>query len=326
MDDTKRGLLAAGTVIPAHPLALTAARSLNEERQRGLTRYYRNAGAGGIAVAVHTTQFAIREHGLLERVLKLAREEWPHQRLAIAGVCGPTPQAQREALQARALGYDAVLLSLGALAHASIDELITHVEAIAALVPVVGFYLQPAAGGRVLPYEFWKRFARIDNVVAIKVAPFHRYQTLDVVRAVAESGRAQEIALYTGNDDNIINDLLTTYRFGNVEVPIVGGLLGQWAVWTQRAVKIHREIRTLRESRADIPQSLLTLNAALTDANAALFDAANQYQGCIVGIHEALRRQGLLDGVWCLDPKEDFGPGQMDEINRVHAAYPELQD
>jgi dihydrodipicolinate synthase/N-acetylneuraminate lyase len=326
MDDSKRALLRQGTVIPAHPLALNGAREFDTARQRGLTRYYRDSGAGGIAVAVHTTQFAIREAGLLEPVLRLAREEWPSDRLAIAGVCGLTGQAKNEANLAKALGYDAALLSLAALREATQNEAIAHVESIAEILPVVGFYLQPAVGGSVLPYGFWERFARIPNVVAIKIAPFHRYQTLDVVRAVAASGRAHEIALYTGNDDNIINDLLTTYEFDGVRVPIVGGLLGQWAVWTRRAVEMLREIQALRVSGAPIPAKWLTLNTQLTDANAALFDAANQFHGCIVGIHEALRRQGLLDGVWCLDPNESFGPGQLSEIDRVMRAYPRLQD
>jgi dihydrodipicolinate synthase/N-acetylneuraminate lyase len=322
---TLRSQLLEGLVIPAHPLALNASRQLDESRQRGLTRYYAAAKAGGIAVGVHTTQFTIRNHGLLEPVLRMAREEWSSG-IAIAGICGPTPQATAEAELATRLGYDAGLLSLSAFAQASEEDMLAHARTIASIIPVVGFYLQPAVGGRVLSYSFWRRFAEIDNVVAIKVAPFHRYQTIDVMRAVAASGRAGEIALYTGNDDNIINDLLTVYEFNGVRLRMVGGLLGQWAVWTGRAVEILERIKALHRTCAPIPADLLTLNAALTDANAAIFDVANNFHGCIAGIHEVLRRRGLLDGIWCLDPHEALGPGQLAELDRVIAAYPQLQD
>lgn len=318
---TLRQQLLEGMVIPAHPLALNANRQLDEARQRGLTRYYERSGTGAIAVGVHTTQFTIRDHQLLEPVLKMAVEEWP--RLAIAGVCGAAKQATAEATLARDLGYHAGLLSLAALRDATEDQLIQHVQTIAGIIPVIGFYLQPAVGGRVLSYRFWRRFAEIENVVAIKVAPFHRYQTIDVMRAVAESGRAGEIAIYTGNDDNIINDLLTVYDFNGVQIRMVGGLLGQWAVWTKRAVQILNEIHAIQ---GNIPTHLLTLNAQWTDANAAIFDVANHFHGCIAGIHEVLRRQGLLDGIWCLDPNETLGPGQLEEIDRVLRAYPHLQD
>jgi len=311
-----------GLVIPAHPLALTADRQLNEANQRGLTRYYAKAGAGGIAVAVHTTQFTIRDHGLLEPVLKMAIEEWkPTGRLAIAGVC-----AANEADLAAKLGYDAGLLSLATFRNSTEDEMLAYAKSVSQTLPVVGFYLQPAVGGRVLSYSFWRRFAEIDNVVAIKVAPFHRYQTIDVMRAVAESGRASEIAIYTGNDDNIINDLLTVYQFGDVQLRMVGGLLGQWAVWTHRAVEILNEIKHYHRHHLPVPEKMLTLNAQLTDANAAIFDVANQFHGCIAGIHEVLRRQGLLEGIWCLDPNEGLGPGQLAELDRVLSAYPQLQD
>lgn len=317
-----RSRLFDGLVIPAHPLALTASRQLNEANQRGLTRYYANAGAGGIAVAVHTTQFSIRDHGLLEPVLKMAIEEWqPTGRIAIAGVC-----AANEANLAAKLGYDAGLLSLAPFRNSTEDEMLAYAKAVSETLPVVGFYLQPAVGGRVLSYGFWHRFAEIDNVVAIKVAPFHRYQTIDVMRAVAESGRAGEIAIYTGNDDNIVNDLLTVYQFGDVKLRMVGGLLGQWAVWTQRAVEILNEIKHYHRHHLPVPERMLTLNAQLTDANAAIFDVANQFHGCIAGIHEVLRRQGLLEGIWCLDPNEGLGPGQLAEIDRVLSAYPHLQD
>jgi len=316
--------LREGIVIPAHPLALNAARKLDERRQIALTRYYQEAGAGGIAVGVHTTQFAIREpkHGLLRRVLELAKTAGM---VLIAGVCGHMEQALREAQLARELGYHAGLLSLGALQNAADDELIRHCDAVAREIALVGFYLQPAAGGRVLSFEFWKRFVEIPNVVAIKIAPFNRYQTFDVVRAVAGSGRASEIALYTGNDDAIVIDLLTEYSVGATRLRIVGGLLGHWACWTRKAVELLQECKRVRESKA-VPASLLTLAAQVTDCNAAFFDAANNFAGCIPGIHEVLRRQGLLEGVWCLDPAEALSPGQADEITRVLRSYPHLND
>ncbi len=314
-----RAKLCEGRVIPAHPLALTADRRLDERRQRALSRYYLAAGAGGLAVGVHTTQFAIREPqvALLEPVLRLAAEEMRgHDVVKIAGVVGPAPQAAREAELARSLGYDAALLSL-----AGVDDLMRHVRTIASIIPVFGFYLQPAVGGRLLPYDFWKRFVQIDNVVAIKVAPFNRYQTLDVVRALAESQRS-DIALYTGNDDNILLDLVTEFDFrGGRTVRFAGGLLGHWAVWTQRAVE---HLNMTRQGA--ITPAMLTLAQQITDANAALFDAANGFRGCIAGLHEVLRRQGLLEGRWCLDPTEDLSPGQMEEIDRVVKAYPELTD
>ncbi len=318
-----RSYLAAGHVIPAHPLALDAARKLDERRQRALTRYYLDAGAGGIAVGVHTTQFAIREprFGLFRPVLELAMEEMRQGTVAkIAGVCGPTPQALQEAELAASLGYDAALLSLGALSKASVAEMIAHARSVAAVIPVIGFYLQPSVGGRLLPFSFWREFAEIENVVAIKIAPFNRYQTLDVVRAVVESGRAAEIALYTGNDDNIIVDLLTAFDFGGRVTRIVGGLLGHWAVWTNTAVD------HLQATRMDKAASLLTLAQQVTDANAALFDPAHQFHGCIAGLHEILRRQGLLEGRWCLDPDEDLSEGQSEEIDRVCRVYPHLMD
>jgi dihydrodipicolinate synthase/N-acetylneuraminate lyase len=312
-----RERLREGAVIPAHPLALTAERTLDERRQRALTRYYLAAGAGGVAVGVHTTQFEIRDCGLLAPVLELAMEELRRaESIRIAGIVGKTAQAVKEAELAARLGYHAGLLSLGAMASASVPELLEHARVVASVIPLFGFYLQPAVGGRVLPYEFWRAFAEIENVVAIKIAPFNRYQTIDVIRAVAESGR--EIALYTGNDDNILLDLLTPYRFGETTLRIVGGLLGHWAVWTRRAVE-------LLEQRCGLNDSL-TLAIEITDSNAAFFDAANGFRGCIAGIHEVLRRQGLLAGRWCLNPREDLSPGQMEEIDRVYRAYPRLND
>jgi dihydrodipicolinate synthase/N-acetylneuraminate lyase len=313
-----REQLREGVVIPAHPLALTAERKLDEHRQRALTQYYLAAGAGGVAVGVHTTQFEIRQAGLFEPVLELAMEELRGKDVVkVAGIAGPTAQAVREAQFAAGRGYDAGLLSLGALKEAPVDELLTHVRLIAEIIPIFGFYLQPAVGGRILPYEFWRRFAEIENVVAIKMAPFNRYQTIDVVRAVADSGR--EIALYTGNDDNIVVDLLTPFRFGQRTLRVVGGLLGHWAVWTRCAVELLDRIH-----RQPHDPDLLTLAVEITDANAAVFDVANQFRGCIPGIHEVLRRQGLLEGHWCLNPKEELSPGQMEEIDRVYRAYPHL--
>lgn len=320
-----RVLLDDGVAIPAHPLALNRQRRLDERRQRALTRYYLAAGVGGLAVAVHTTQFAIRDAkiGLYEPVLALAAEEMDRARrplVRIAGICGQTKQATAEAKIASRLGYHAGLLSLTAWREADEDSIIAHCRMVAEIVPVVGFYLQPSVGGRVLPYSFWRRFAEIEDVVAVKIAPFNRYQTLDVVRAVMAAGR-DDIALYTGNDDNIVADLITPLRFAGRERRIVGGLLGQWSVGTRRAVELLERCQRERAS-----SELLGLGTELTDFNAACFDAANGFQGCIAGLHEVLRRQGLLEGVWCLDERESLGPGQLAEIDRVLRAYPHLND
>jgi hypothetical protein len=319
-----RDKLRSGLVIPAHPLALNSQRRLDERRQRALTRYYLAAGAGGIAVAVHTTQFAIREHGLLEPVLQLANEECRARDIVkVAGVCGKRPQAVPEAQLAARLGYAAALLSLAALKEESIAELVDHARAIASIIPVMGFYLQPSVGGRPLPYEFWQRFLEIENVVAIKIAPFNRYQTIEVVRALAASGRANEVALYTGNDDNILNDLGAVFDFGGQHIRFAGGLLGHWAVWTKIAVS---HLAVAKANQNTISSELQSLAPQVTDANAAIFDPAHHFRGCIPGIHEILRRQGLLEGRWCLDPQEELSPGQMDDIDRVCKAYPHLQD
>ena len=322
-----RQQLRHGLAIPAHPLALNARRKLDERRQRALSRYYIAAGVGGLAVGVHTTQFAIRDPqvGLFKPVLELAKEEMDRATaplVRIGGICGMTPQATTEAALLRELGYHAGLLSLGAMRDASEDEMIAHCRAVAEILPIVGFYLQPSVGGRLLSYSFWRRFAEIENVVAIKIAPFNRYQTLDVVRAVIEAGR-DDIALYTGNDDSIVTDFLTPFRFGGQERQrrIVGGLLGHWSVWTQRAVELLEQCR-----HADATPGLLRLGVEVTDSNAAFFDAANGFRGCIAGLHEILRRQGLLEGLWCLDEKETLSPGQLEEIDRVHRAYPHLND
>ena len=335
LDSQVAAILRKGVVIPAHPLALNAQRKLDERRQVALTRYYCDAGAGGVAAGVHTTQFAIRDPrvGLFEPVLRLVAstiadlERSSGRRvLKIAGVCGPTAQAVREAAFARELGFDLGLLSLAAMSAASDTELIAHCRTVALEIPLFGFYLQPAVGGRALSYEFWREFCQIEAVAAVKVAPFNRYQTLDVVRGVADSGRAAEIALYTGNDDNIIPDLLADFRLHNGTFHFSGGLLGQWAVWTKCAVEI---LETIQHSRCDGGRGALDIlvrSASLTDANAALFDVRNDFAGCIAGLHEILRRQGLLAGRWCLDPDEDLSPGQLEEIDRVCASYPELQD
>jgi dihydrodipicolinate synthase/N-acetylneuraminate lyase len=317
-------------VIPAHPLALTSERRLDERRQRALSRYYLAAGAGGLAVGVHTTQFAIREPrcGLLRPVLELAAETARASRgrpLLVAGACGDTRQAITEARLAAELGYDLVLVQLGALANAPDNVLVEHCRAIGDVLPLFGFYLQPAVGGRPLSYAFWRRLAELESLRAIKIAPFNRYATLDVMRAVADSGRADQIALYTGNDDHIVLDLLTCYEFGQTRVGMVGGLLGHWAVWTQRAVQLVEEIHAARTGGC-IPGALLTRAEAVTDSNAAFFDPAHAFAGSIAGLHEVLRRQGLLAGRWCLDPNEDLSPGQMEQIDRVYASYPQLND
>jgi hypothetical protein len=336
MDSRIQQVLNTGTVIPAHPLALNVNRQLDERRQRALSRYYVAAGAGGLAVGVHTTQFAIREPhvGLLEPVLSLAAEEMDRADKArdvplvrVGGICGRTKQAVAEAKLLRDLKYSAGLLSLAMVKDLDDKSLVGHCKEIAEVLPVIGFYLQPAVGGRVLSYKFWRQFVEIENVVAIKIAPFNRYHTLDVVRAVAQSGR--EIALYTGNDDNIVIDLVTPYRFQvdgkQKELRIVGGLLGHWAVWTKRAVDLLAECH--RSALADrVPQSLLEKAIHVSDCNAALFDSAHQFAGCIAGLHEVLRRQHLFEGIWCLDPRESLSPGQKEEIDRVYCAYPELSD
>ncbi len=332
MDREIQQQLLRGIVIPAHPLALTSKRKLDERRQRALTRYYCDAGAGGIAVGVHTTQFAIRDAqvGLFAPVLELAAatmHEWEgahNQRLVkVAGVCGPTAQAVCEAAFAREIGYDLGLLSLAALREASLADLILHCRRVAEEIPLFGFYLQPAVGGRLLPYEFWREFLTIENIVGIKVAPFNRYQTLDVVRALAGSGRSNEVALYTGNDDNIVTDLLTEFRVAAKPIRFAGGLLGHWAVWTKRAVEL---LEGIKAATPNDVFNLLARSAAVTDTNAAFFDAKNNFVGCIAGLHEVLRRQGLLVGRWCLDPHEDISPGQLEEIDRIYSAYPHLND
>ncbi len=335
LDSLKKGL-----VIPAHPLALTPERKLDEKHQRALTRYYLDAGSGGLAVGVHTTQFEIRKPdvGLLRPVLELANDtmteyEENHptsQIIRIAGICGKTEQAVKEAQLAREIGYHIGLLSLGAYKEAPINELITHAQRVAEEIPLMGFYLQPSVGGRVLDFDFWAQFCEIQNAVAIKIAPFNRYQTLDVVRAVAETGRENDIALYTGNDDNILVDLLSTYKLNvsgkTVEVPIVGGLLGHWAVWTKQAADLLEQAHDITHHGKQIPQEMLSLAIQITDTNAAFFDPPHNFAGCIAGIHEVLCRQGLLQGRWCLNPEEDLSPGQMEEIDRVYAANPHLND
>ena len=332
-----RAALLEGLVIPAHPLALNANRQIDERRQRALSRYYLEAGAGGLAVGVHTTQFQIHSNGMLEPVLRMAMEEMQrHERatgksvVKVAGIVGRTEQALREARLAAGLGYEAGLLSLAALRDAGNDELIQHASLVAREIPVVGFYLQTAVGGRRLDYDFWRRFFDIENVVAVKAAPFNRYQTLDILRALADSGRGNEIALYTGNDDHIVLDLIGGARFSDDPsgpfVGFVGGLLGQWAAFTKRAVEMLDELRALRKSGEPVPQEWFAKANALTDINAALFDVANDFRGCIAGIHEALRRQGLLEGTWCLDPHETLSPGQVEEIDRIWRAYPSMRD
>lgn len=338
-----RDRLLEGIAIPAHPLALDENRALDERHQRGLSRYYLAAGAGGLAVGVHTTQFEIHDAkiGWYRPVLELAAEEAERfsraggerpameRPVMIAGIVGSTDQALREAADARDIGYDCGLLSLAALGDASDDALIEHARAVAEVLPLFGFYLQPAVGGRVLTYAFWRRLAEIERLVAIKIAPFDRYQTLDVVRAVADAGRIGEVALYTGNDDNIIVDLLTKYPARHPHnsdgVHIAGGLLGHWAVWTKTAVELLEEVKVARQ-RESIPSTLLTRAVEVTDANSAFFDPQHGFAGSIAGIHEVLRRQGLLANRHTLNPAEGLSPGQLAEIDRVYAAYPHLND
>lgn len=329
--------LLEGQVIPAQPLALTSERHLDERYQIALTRYYVASGARGLAVGVHSTQFEIRQpqHNLLKPVLELASQtvdeelsRSPRSFIKIAGICGDTKQAIAEAGLARELGYHAGLLSLAAFGAADDKVLWEHCRAVAQVIPIIGFYLQPSVGGRVLPLSFWRGFTEIENVVAIKIAPFNRYQTLDVVRAVIESGR-EDIALYTGNDDNIVVDLLTKFRFAANGKPaerrIVGGLLGHWAVWTKRAVELLDEIKIARQA-PQIEAVWLSRAADVTDANAVLFDVVHAFAGCIPGIHEVLRRQGLMRGTWCLNPHEVLSPGQSEELDRIYRAYPHLHD
>ena len=328
-------LLAQGAVIPAHPLALDARRRFDARRQRALTRYYVDAGAGGLAVGVHTTQFAIREHGLYETVLRSAmqdRLDWDQRPMAmIAGLCGGTAQAKNEARIAVGLGYHAGLLSLAALAGAPEDQLIAHCEAVAQEIPLVGFYLQTAVGGPVLSSEFWRRFASIPNALAIKVAPFNRYRTLDVVRGLVAARAEERVFLYTGNDDHIVLDLALPFvamRDGApVSVRFRGGLLGHWSVWTRSAVDQLARIKAeLTRAAGSLGPDLLALDARVTDCNSAFFDVANNFHGCIAGCHEVLRRQGLLEGIWCLDPAEGLGAGQDSEIDRVYRMHGDLSD
>lgn len=330
--------LMEGTVIPAFPLALNEDRTFNETYQRALIRYYLDAGVGGLAVGVHTTQFAIRDPhiGLYEPLIRIGNEEVEafEKRtgktiIKIAGVCGPIEQAVKEASLAKGQGYDAVLLSTGGLPSYSEEMLLERAGIVADILPVIGFYLQPSVGGRVLSYDYWSRLCELDRLVAIKAAPFNRYQTLDVVRAAAFSSRSGSIALYTGNDDNIVVDLLSTYRFEKdnkiYEKRFIGGLLGHWSMWTRTVVEIFEKLKKASAQEA-IPRELLTLANQITDCNAAFFDVANGFKGVIPGVHEVLRRQGLLKGIWCLDPEETLSPGQAEEIDRVYRMYPQLND
>jgi dihydrodipicolinate synthase/N-acetylneuraminate lyase len=330
-------VLRRGAVIPAHLLALDGERKLDARRQRAMTRYYLDAGAGGVAVGVHSTQFAIREVGLYEPVLELAMEtarEWEplggrRPLFMVGGLAGRTEQAVREARIARTLGYHAGLLSLAAMKGASEDQLVAHCRAVADQIPLVGFYLQPAVGGIHLPTTFWRRFAEIDNVVAIKMAPFHRYRTLDVIRGVAAARAEERITLYTGNDDHIVMDLLAPFTVMRDGAPVTlrirGGLLGHWSVWTRAAVQLLDRIHAA-VAAGQAPMELLALDSQVTDCNAALFDVAHDFHGCIAGCHEVLRRQGILQGTWCLDPQEGLSPGQAAELTRVQRDYPHLTD
>ncbi|MBG89897.1 MAG: dihydrodipicolinate synthase family protein [Verrucomicrobiales bacterium] len=338
MDAGIKQSLERGMVIPACPLALTNERTFDEQRQRALIRYYHAAGAGGLAIGVHTTQFAIRDpqHGLYKPVLELAKDELDQcdatgerTMVRVGGICGQTAQAVREAGVLAELGYHAGLLNLGALGGSSDEELFEHCKAVAEVIPVFGFYLQASVGGCELPFSFWRRFAEIENIVAIKIAAFDRYQTIDVIRALAETDRS-DISLYTGNDDNIVMDLLTPYRFDvdgkPVERRFVGGLLGHWAVWTSKAVELLEQCHRIVEKNDPVSQDMLRLANEVTDCNAVLFDASHDFRGCIPGLEEVLCRQGLLSNNYCLDPKELLSPGQAEEIDRICRAYPHLTD
>lgn len=331
-------ILHNGTIIPAIPLVLDENRRFDQKKQRRLVRYYLEAGAGGVAAAVHTTQFEIRDpkHQLLRPVLQAVAEEIDDFEEAtgktlvrIAGVCGESAQACEEAQLAKELNYDAVLLSPGGLNHLSEEKMLERTRKVAAIMPVIGFYLQNSVGGRRFSFSYWKELANIPNVAAIKSAPFNRYQTLDLVRGCAASSRRDEVALYTGNDDNIVVDLLTPFEFDidgqHVTKRFVGGLLGHWCVWTHNAVRLFEQIKACQEKDV-IPAGLLTLAAQVTDCNGAFFDVANGFQGCIAGVHEVLRRQGLMDGIWCLNPEETLSEGQQQEIDRVYRMYPRLND
>ena len=334
-----RTSISNGTVIPAHPLALTQKRTLDVRRQRALTRYYIDAGAGGLAVGVHTTQFAIREAGLYAEVLRLATDtarNWEGQRpknsaplAMIAGLVGRTDQAKREADTAADLGYHAGLLSLGAWRGASEDDIIEHCRAISERIPLFGFYLQPAVGGVPLSVGFWRRFVEIENVIGVKIAPFNRYATIDVIRGVALARAEDRIALYTGNDDHILLDLLTPFIVDRARERVVlrirGGLLGHWSVWTKSAVALFRRCHAAAAQDL-VPSDLLAEDSKVTACNAAIFDVANNFHGVIAGCHEVLRRQGLLAGTWCLDPREGLSPGQAEAIAEVARSFPELTD
>ncbi|WP_166866854.1 dihydrodipicolinate synthase family protein [Salinibacterium sp. ZJ70] len=333
LPDTPLGVFRSGTVIPAHVLSLTEDLRIDERRQRALTRYYLDAGVGGLAVGVHTTQFAIRAAGLYGDVLSLAAEtahDWTDRPIAlVAGVTGDTRQAAAEAQAAAGLGYTAALLNVAAWRERPEAETLAHVREIAEIMPIVGFALLPEVGGFHLSRDFWAEFASIPQVVGIKMAPFNRYRTIDIVRGVVDARAEERITLYTGNDDHIVADLLQPFavpRDGEtVTVRVRGGLLGHWSVWTKRAVEQFERLRALPDG-ADIPADLLALDTAVTDANAAVYDARNDFAGCIPGCHEVLRRQGLFAGTWCLDPNEQLSPGQLDLIDRAYRDYPELND
>jgi len=337
IDTTVLKAFRKGTVTPATPLALTEARTIDEKYQKALVRYYIDCGVGGIAIGVHSTQFEIREHGLYERLLALVSEEidkWSASQgkkiLKIAGVCGKTEQALNEASFALSAGYHAALVSLSALKGENPEQLLAHCRIVAEVIPIIGFYMQTSVGGIELSYEFWKEFAAIPNVLGIKIAPFDRYKTFDVVRAICDAGKENYITLYTGNDDNIVVDLLSEYKIetsaGTKNVRIKGGLLGHWCVWTKKAVELLDEVHSFIESGKDIPQHLLTRAMQITDSNAAFFDSKNKFAGCIPGLHEVLCRQGLMANTLCLNPEEILSKGQKEEITRIYNAYPHLND
>jgi len=326
-------ILKEGTVIPAHPLALKKNRKLDEKRQKALTKYYILSGAGGIAVGVHTTQFEIHNEkiGLYSPVLEISMEALKEEKVIdkvvkISGIYGDRKHALKEAKISSDYGYDAALVSLSKIKDKRENYLIDFLKEISEIIPVFGFYLQSAVGGRFLSYKFWCKFFEIENIAGVKIAPFNRYFTIDVIRAIIDTGREKEIPLYTGNDDNIIFDLITPFRFNNKEVRISGGLLGHWAFWTKKSVEIFNEVKEIVNNKKPIPPHILTLAAEITDADGAIFDAKNNFAGCIPGINEVLRRSGLLEGNWCLKPDEKLSRGQKEEIDRIYEMYPHLRD
>lgn len=284
-------------------------------------------------MGVHTTQFAIRKKGLYEPVLRLAVDTVSDLRarrpiIKVAGVSGTPEQAVAEAQLAADLGYDLALVIPGG--SKTEDELLEKVRLVSSVIPVFGFYLQPAVGGMPLSFKFWRILSDIEGVAAIKIAPFDRYRTFDVMRGVLMSERCSEIALYTGNDDNIVADLFASLSAvvggEKREVRFVGGLLGQWAVWTRRAVSTLAMVKRARKGGL-VPAEMRELfeeAGEMTEANAVIFDATNDFKGSIAGIGEVLRRQGLTANSKTLESRDSLSPGQSREIEEMLIRHPSL--